>query len=140
MTTALSMKRLLLAPCGINCRVCIAYLREKNTCLSCMIDTRSKPKTRSQCVIKNCPELHSNKLRYCFDCTRFPCTRMKQMDKRYRTKYNMSTIENLKTMKEIGVREYLKNEKVQWACPHCGGVICVHRGYCFSCGKKREMR
>jgi hypothetical protein len=60
---------------------------------------------------------------------------MEQMDKRYRTKYGMSIIENLEHMKKSGVREYLKNETIRWTCPYCGGTICVHRGYCFTCGK-----
>ena len=136
MSTMVSMKRSLLAVCGINCRVCIAHLREKNTCPGCRIDTTNKPITRSQCRIKNCDELQKNKLNFCFECRIFPCKRMKQMDTRYRTKYHMSTIKNLQDMKKIGVSEFLKNEKIRWTCPHCGGTICVHRGYCYTCGKK----
>jgi len=135
MNTAIVMKRLLLAPCGINCRVCIAYLRETNQCPGCRINTVKKPITRTQCKIKNCHELHKKNLEFCFECRTFPCERMKQMDKRYRTKYGMSTIENLEHMKKSGVREFLKNEKIRWTCLHCGGTICVHRGYCYTCGK-----
>jgi hypothetical protein len=131
-----SMKRSLLAPCGINCRVCIAYLREKNKCPGCRINTSPKPITRAQCKIKNCNELLKDSLIFCFECKKFPCARMKQMDKRYRTKYNMSTIENLKNIKKLGVSEFVKNEKIRWTCSYCGGTICVHRGYCYDCGKK----
>ncbi|DAC71831.1 MAG TPA: DUF3795 domain-containing protein [Thermoplasmata archaeon] len=130
------MKRSLLTPCGINCRVCIAYLREKNRCLGCRIDTSDKPVTRAQCKIKNCDELQKNNLKFCFDCKKFPCDLIKRMDKRYRTRYNMSTIENLKNLKKMGVREFVKNEKIRWTCSHCGGTICVHRGCCYACGKK----
>jgi hypothetical protein len=136
MNTKVSMKRSLLAPCGINCRVCIAYLREKNTCPGCRINTINKPVTRNRCRIKNCNELHKNNLKFCFECRTFPCERMKHMDKRYRTKYHMSTIENLENMKKIGVSEFIKNEKIRWTCSQCGGIICVHRGYCYTCGKK----
>jgi hypothetical protein len=136
MSTAVAMKRELLAPCGINCRVCIAYLREKNKCPGCRLDTATKPVTRVRCKIKTCPELKKHAAPFCFQCTIFPCGRMKQMDKRYRTKYHMSTIENLQTMKILGVRAYLKKEKIRWACPSCGGPRCVHRGYCMNCGKK----
>jgi hypothetical protein len=135
MNTPMRIKQSQLAPCGINCRVCIAYLREKNKCLGCRIDTAIKPVTRSQCKIKNCDELRKNNLQFCFDCKTFPCGRIQHMDKRYRTRYKMSTIENLEQMKKIGLREFLKKEKVRWACPSCGGTVCVHRGYCYTCGK-----
>ena len=129
----------LIAPCGINCRVCIAYLREKNTCPGCRINTITKPITRAQCKIKNCNELYKNNLKFCFECKKFPCERMKQMDKRYRTKYNMSTIENLENIKKFGLRDFLKNEKTRWACSQCGGTICVHKGYCYTCGKQKQF-
>jgi len=130
------MKSSLLTPCGINCRVCIAYLRENNKCPGCRINTITKPITRAQCKIKNCNELYKNNLKFCFECKKFPCERMKHMDKRYRTKYKMSTIENLENIKKFGVRAFVKNEKIRWACSQCGGTICVHRGYCYNCGKK----
>ncbi|HVQ00911.1 MAG TPA: DUF3795 domain-containing protein [Candidatus Thermoplasmatota archaeon] len=127
------MKSVLLAPCGINCGVCIAYLRKKNTCPGCRMDFAEKPVTRFRCYIKNCCK--SKNVRYCFACPTFPCQKIKQMDKRYRTKYKMSIIENLEHMKKNGVRAYLKNEIARWSCPSCGGIICVHKGYCLSCGK-----
>jgi hypothetical protein len=136
MNTKLSMKSSLLAPCGINCSVCIAYLREKNKCPGCRTNTITKPITRAQCKIKNCNELNKNNLKFCFECKKFPCERMKHMDKRYRTRYNMSTIENLENIKKFGIREFVKNEKIRWTCSHCGGTICVHRRYCYNCGKK----
>jgi hypothetical protein len=136
MNTKSSMKRLLLAPCGINCRVCIAYLREKNKCPGCRTNTITKPITRAQCKIKNCHNLQKDNLKFCVECQKFPCERMRQMDKRYRTKYHMSTIENLINMKKFGVSEYVKNEELRWTCPQCGGTICVHKGQCYTCGKK----
>ena len=136
MNTKLSMKSSLLAPCGINCSVCIAYLREKNKCPGCRTNTINKPITRTQCKIKNCHELNKNNLKFCFKCKKFPCERMKQMDKRYRTKYSMSTIENLENIKKFGVSEFVKNEKIRWTCSQCGGTVCVHSGCCYNCGKK----
>ena len=49
-------------------------------------------------------------------------------------------IENLENIKKFGIREFLKNEKKRWACPQCGGTICVHRGYCYNCGKPRTSK
>jgi hypothetical protein len=62
---------------------------------------------------------------------------MKHLDKRYRTNYNMSMIENLENIKEFGIRTFLRAEKKKWTCSECGGTICVHKGFCYSCGKKK---
>jgi hypothetical protein len=61
---------------------------------------------------------------------------LKQLDKRYRNRYNMSMFENLETIRRFGIQKFVANEKVRWACSDCGGTICVHRGYCYRCGKK----
>jgi uncharacterized OB-fold protein len=50
----------------------------------------------------------------------------------------MSVLENLENIKKIGVREFVQNEKIRWTCPECGGIICVHNGYCSNCGEKRK--
>jgi len=130
------MKSLLIAPCGMNCSICMAYLRDKNKCPGCRLFNKNEPVTIAICKIKNCVTLKRNKIKFCFECEEFPCERIKHMDKRYRTKYNMSTIENLEHIKKIGLREFIKNEKIRWTCSQCGGTICVHRGHCSSCGKK----
>jgi hypothetical protein len=126
----------LLAPCGMNCGICRAYLREKNKCPGCRGDDTNKTVTRVRCKIKNCEVLKKEKLEFCFECKDFPCPNLKHLDKRYTTKYNMSMIENLENIKNLGIEQFLKNEKVKWACSECGGTICVHNGYCYSCGKK----
>jgi hypothetical protein len=130
------MKISLIAPCGMNCGICMAYLRGKKKCPGCRGSNETKSFSCANCKIKNCNELNKNNLKFCFKCKKFPCERIKHLDKRYRTKYNMSMIENLENIKKIGVREFIKNEKIRWACSKCGGTICVHRGYCYKCGKK----
>jgi len=60
---------------------------------------------------------------------------LKHLDKRYRTKYYMSMIENLESIEKIGVKKFVLNEKKRWKCPGCNGVICVHKGKCLKCGK-----
>jgi hypothetical protein len=62
---------------------------------------------------------------------------LKHLDKRYRTKYEMSMIENLGNIKNFGIRKFLKNEDVRWTCSQCGGTICVHKKYCIDCGKNK---
>ena len=62
-----------------------------------------------------------------------------KIDKVYRERYNMSTIKNLKYIKKYGTDKFLKDQKEKYRCPECGGVICVHNGICYSCGKHITM-
>jgi hypothetical protein len=126
---------LLIAPCGMNCSICAAYLRKRNKCPGCRIEA-NKPVTRVICKIKTCETFKENELTFCFECEDFPCKNLKHLDKRYRTKYSMSMIENLENIEKLGIEEFLKNEKIRWTCPECGGTICVHKGCCYSCGNK----
>jgi ribosomal protein L37AE/L43A len=61
---------------------------------------------------------------------------LKQLDKRYRTRYGMSMIDNLNMINEFGIRHFIHNEKDKWICPKCGELICVHRPTCLTCGYK----
>ena len=126
----------LIAPCGMNCRLCVAYTREKNPCPGCRGDDSVKPKTRVVCRIKTCVKIVQGKVRYCLGCDRFPCDRLNHLDTRYRTKYGMSMINNLTQIKKLGVRSFIKNEKKKWTCPECGQLLCVHKPQCLFCGHK----
>ena len=126
----------LIAPCGMNCAICMAYLREKNKCPGCRGTDINKPLTRVKCKIKNCVTFKNGNSKYCFQCGTFPCDKLEHLDKRYRTKYGMSMIENLENIKRSGIRRFVKSEKGRWACVECGGTICIHNGHCYTCGKK----
>ena len=128
-------KNSFVAPCGMNCSVCAAYLREKNKCPGCRLFNASEPVTIARCKIKNCEVIQKDKAEFCFDCDNFPCRNLNHLDKRYQTKYNMSMVENLEYIKNEGVEKFLENEDVRWTCSECGGTICVHKGYCYNCGK-----
>ncbi len=129
----------LIAPCGMNCGICMAFLREKDKCLGCRAPDAGKRISVLRCKIKNCSVLQKGQAKFCFECESFPCKNLKHLDKRYRTRYGMSMIENLANVKEKGIREFTRNERVRWSCPHCGGTINVHRGYCSSCGKRKSQ-
>lgn len=128
-----------IAPCGMNCAICMGHLlKEKNKCPGCRGNNLNKPISCVKCVIMNCSFLKRTKLKYCSEkCEIFPCTRLKNLDKRYRTKYDMSMIENLKDIERFGISAFIKKEKEKWTCLECGGIICVHRGYCPKCGKEK---
>lgn len=124
-----------IAPCGMNCSLCLAYQREKNRCAGCNTITEKKVSHLSTCKIRNCEEMPGSG--FCYSCTEFPCKGLKQLDKRYRTKYGMSMIENLEQIKANGIEAFSKQELKKWACK-CGALLCVHRPLCLKCGNKND--
>jgi len=93
------MDKSLMAPCGMNCGLCMAYQRDKNTCHGCWGDEKYKMKSCARCIIKNCELLKETSSKFCYECPSYPCKRLIQLDKRYKTKYRMSMIENLENIK-----------------------------------------
>jgi hypothetical protein len=61
---------------------------------------------------------------FCCDCAEFPCDRLLHLDHRYRTRYGMSQIEDLKYIRDNGIRKFLEEERKKWISEK--GVFCVH--------------
>jgi len=132
------MEEKLIAPCGMNCGVCTSYLAMKNDlkkkgfgkkyCAGCL--RRGK-----NCVFmkKNCDLLGKGLVRFCYECSEYPCRRLKALDVRYRINYHMSMIENLDSIKRDGIEIFLEKEASKWRCSECGSVICCHNGLCYNC-------
>ena len=131
-----------IAPCGMNCSVCSSYLAMKNDlktkgvrmpyCKGC------RPRNK-QCAFlkKRCPTLLNKKIKFCFECTSFPCNNLKTIDSRYRLLYRTSLIDNLLFLKENGEENFLIRQQKIWKCPHCGQSICCHNGICYNCGLEK---
>ncbi|MDD2315696.1 MAG: DUF3795 domain-containing protein [Proteiniphilum sp.] len=130
----------LIAACGMNCGLCIGYLREKKPCSGCsLIKDANMPQACRSCKIVNCDLLASTESGFCFDCEKYPCSRLKMLDKRYRTKYGMSMIENLAYIKDQGLDEFIKHEQEKWKCKVCGAGLSVHRKFCLQCKTAYEV-
>jgi len=135
----MSMKTTLIAPCGLNCRLCGAYTRDKNVCNGCNSDHTEKLQYCSKCKIRNCIHLSKKSVRFCFSCNQFPCSRIKNLDKRYKGRYGLSVIHNLKDIEKFGIRQFVRNEKEKWKCPICKEILCMHKSNCVSCGYERKI-
>jgi hypothetical protein len=132
----MEMKEELIAVCGMNCRICVGYFgytmtgrKRKHTCSGCRISGKI-----CAFVKKRCSKALKEEVTYCFECEDFPCEIIEKLDKTYREKYKMSTIDNLKFIKEKGMEKFLESEEKKYRCDECGGVICVHTGKCYECG------
>ena len=129
----------MIAPCGMNCGICIGHIREKNKCPGCREIDAYKSSYGRECYIRSCQILKNNNWKYCSDkCEKYPCLRLKNLDKRYRTKYGMSMIENLGNIKNLGIEKFFESEQRRWKCRECGELLCVHRISCLKCGMKRD--
>lgn len=129
-----------IAPCGINCSLCMAFQRSWNRCTGCMSPSSQKLNHCSNCKIRNCEELKKINGRYCFECDKFPCKRLEQLDKRYQTKYGLSVIKNLQSIKEDGVEKFIEEENIKWKCANCGSLLCMHRDVCHVCQNSKGNR
>jgi hypothetical protein len=127
------MNKRLIAPCGMNCGICMAYLREKNQCPGCRRSDIGKAISVTKCRIKTCEVLKNKRARFCFQCENLPCDRLKHLDRRYRTKYDMSMLDNLIQIKQGGIEAFLLAQRSKYRCPRCGGTVCVHNKRCYRC-------
>jgi hypothetical protein len=109
----------LIAPCGMNCGICRAFLREKNSCHGCI--NLGDDRARAHCRLRVCTKRTGT---FCCRCPEFPCERLWRLDKRYRTKYGMSEIENLEFIREYGIRKFVASERKRWISKK--GILCVH--------------
>ena len=132
----------LIAPCGMNCNICSSYLAMKNDVMGQGIKVRGcagcRPRRNKPCSFtKRCDLLKNKQVKFCYECSQFPCEKLKSLDRRYVAHYHMSEIENLNYIKENGMEKFLEREGEKWRCPECGGVISCHNGICYSCGREK---
>jgi len=126
-----------IAPCGVICDLCLGYQRQKNRCVGCY-NIGNKPFHCTVCSIRKCAEKGENEDLLCNECDKFPCRRIKDLDKRYTKKYGESPIQNLNGIKEIGLANFIAIEEVKWKCDVCGQMLCVHRELCLICGSRNK--
>jgi hypothetical protein len=127
----------MIAPCGMNCGLCIGHLRYRNPCSGCLgSNDTNKPDGCKSCTVVTCELLAKTESGFCYECLKYPCRRLKTLDKRYKTKYGMSMFENLALIKANGLEDFLISEEKKWTCPNCGSGLSVHRDNCLNCGFK----
>jgi len=128
----------LIAPCGMNCAICKNYLSythgvptkrgKVSHCKGCV------PRAKNCYIKRGCPKLSKHQLKSCSQCDTAPCKNFAHLDKRYRERYSMSMVENLKTINAKGMDGFLAEQTQKYRCPSCGGVVSVHDKKCYTCG------
>ena len=133
------MRAGLIAPCGVNCRLCAAYQSARNPCAGCNAPDAEKPKHCRACVRRDCPKRAALPGGACTACAEYPCRRLRELDRRYRTRYGVGLLRNLETIRELGMDAFLTRETARWTCPACGAVLCMHEPLCPGCGAVRKQ-
>jgi Protein of unknown function (DUF3795) len=134
------MNRELIAPCGMDCSVCSAYLAFLNAtpkkrgrvthCIGC------RPRNKKCAYLKgHCDLLRKNKIEFCFQCRVYPCDRLQRLDRRYRRNFGMSLIQNLEEIWRKGVQAFMREQQRRYGCRTCCGKVSVHNKKCFACDK-----
>jgi hypothetical protein len=135
----------LIAPCGMNCGVCEQYLAKAHNlrdkgfhvqyCPGCLPSGECCP-----VMGKQCERLGKGLVRFCYECRDYPCRSLKALDKRCRSRFQISQIENLEFIKTYGIASFAEKEATRWRCPECGGVVSCHNGLCFVCDLDKLRR
>jgi len=91
------------------------------------------------CEIRLCAADRQSDSR-CSDCEELPCHRITNLmamgDYLHRDEY----LPNLKKMRELGVKEWVKDEEERWRCPQCGLPMSWYDAKCARCGEPRSER
>ena len=129
----------LIAPCGMNCGICKAYLAysrgvpykkgEVSHCSGCLVRNKN-----CAFIKRDCEKLRKKQVRFCYECADMPCGRLSKLDAYYNAHYGKSMIENQKMIKTQGMDEFLEKQAEKYRCPSCGDIISVHDGKCYACG------
>ncbi|MBN1319549.1 MAG: DUF3795 domain-containing protein [Thermoleophilia bacterium] len=110
---------------GLLCDGCLSGGRLANHCQTCEIRLCAAGKqSDSRCSV----------------CEELPCYRitnlMRMGDYLHRDEY----LPNLKKIRELGVKEWVKNEEERWRCRQCGLPMSWYDAKCARCGEPRSER
>ena len=133
----------MIAPCGLDCKLCSRHLQADHPCPGCNGPDGCKPDCcRVDCAIVHCAVRKTLPGGFCDACVKFPCADVMEKETRYSNAYPMveTPIGNLAYIRKCGMDAFLKQERRRWSCPDCGGIICVHDGVCSGCGGKYTTR
>ncbi|GAA0586229.1 DUF3795 domain-containing protein [Rhizomicrobium electricum] len=122
-----------IAPCGLNCGRCHGRFRKGNPCPGCRSKTAAAAHL-ALCSMRNCTK---RKQVLCGGCGAFPCARLKNIDKRYRTKYATQPIDNLLFIKANGLRRFVAKEEAEHVRGGC--IRCMHGGKFFPIPPRRKV-
>lgn len=118
----------MLAPCGMNCKVCYKHCYHKKPCPGCLNNDMGKPEHCRKCTVKDC--VRSKGYQYCFRCPEHPCRLIKNLEKSYNKRYRASLIKNSEFAREHGIEKLMERQREEYTCRKCDGIISLHDREC----------
>ncbi len=88
------------------------------------------------CAIRLCAAKKQADAR-CTDCEELPCNRINGLINMGSYLHRKEYLPNLKKMREMGAREWVKKEEERWRCPRCGVPLSWYDAECVGCGAPR---
>ncbi|MDR0310005.1 MAG: DUF3795 domain-containing protein [Acidobacteriota bacterium] len=146
----------LITPCGTYCGACSMYRATHDTnvrnkmasksgagaaqtmqCDGCLGGGRL-PSHVPKCAIKECAASKSKTLR-CSDCAEFPCSRITDFNNDG-VQHHAIVLGNLRRLREIGIKDWAKEEEDRWRCPKCETMFSWYDQECVSCKTPRSEK
>lgn len=112
-------RELKISPEEVNCNGCKSDIIFKN-CIDCYF--------RNCCI--------SKELDFCFQCSEYPCPELKKFKNIERLPHLSVNLENLETIRDGGLENWLVAQKNRWKCPACETKFSWYEENCQNCGKK----
>ncbi len=138
------------AYCGLYCGACFimtAYNQNRTDCipnewLSSIRDMDFKCHgCKSDILFENCqgckirPCAQSKNIEFCNLCSEYPCEQFKRIES-YNLAHHNVAAQSLKEIDEIGVQEWLQQQKERWLCSKCNHPFSWYEENCTRCGSE----
>jgi hypothetical protein len=129
--------------CGIYCGACLCNIvlesgnieetaKKLNRTVEQLTCTNCKTALHQDCCFVTC--CTAKGFSNCSECPELPCEEItKFANDGY--KHHATTLPNLLRIREIGLEEWLKEQKKQYSCPHCKARTGWSYKICDKCGK-----
>ena len=141
----------LVAPCGLYCGACSAYLTTQEIrvgtgkakagigmqCDGCLGGGRT-PAHVPKCAIRECSEAKT-KSRRCSECADFPCSRITDFNNDG-MQHHSEVLTNLRQLRTMGIKDWTKYEEDRWSCPKCRTKLSWYDVECPECKTSRSER
>ena len=62
---------------------------------------------------------------------------MKKHSKKYVKRHGLNTLDSAKRIKTTGIGRMMAQDREEWLCKECGGVIHFQTGKCSECGAEK---
>jgi hypothetical protein len=137
------------AYCGLYCGSCTAFLatkenkvkelaaqwqREEDDVICHGCKSGKVANYCRTCGLKECARKKG--LEFCYQCEEYPCTQLDGFRSNPQYPYHIEVYDYLQTIKQYGVKHWLKLMKTRWSCPACGKEHHWFTPACPECGSK----